>query len=117
MNTHSLQLKAGRNAALLVVAAGFAFAAAAQPTGNPKGSAPPPTSDAQKAPASRPPTTGFGDRGKIVTDKGTVNSRSQTTNSPANVGPARSSSDKASTRTKDGSGGGQGGSAPAKPPP
>jgi hypothetical protein len=117
MNIHSLlQLKAGRNVALLAIAAGLAFATAAQPTGNPKGSAPPPTSDAQKAPASRAPTAGFGDSGKIVTDQETVKSRSQTTNPPGNAGQSGPAPGKTPNRSNSGAGA-QGAGATAKPPP
>lgn len=119
MKTHSLQLTAGRCGALLAIAAGLALPAAAQSTGSPKGSAPGPTSDAQKAPASRAPTTGFGDSGKIVTDQETVKSRSQTANSPGNAGSAPSTSDKADKASGHSSRGvgPQGAGAAAKPPP
>lgn len=117
MNTiYSLQLKAARSAALLIVAAVLALSAAAQSTGNPKGSVSPPTSDAQKAPASRGPTTGFGDSGKIVTDEETVKSRTQTTKSPTKVGPARSTPDGTPGRSSSGSAA-QGTGPAAKPAP
>ena len=100
MNHHPVQHFAVRGIAAFSIAAGLAFSAAAQSTGNPKGSVPPPTGNAQKAPASRSPTSGFGDSGKIVTDKETIQARSQTMRPPANVGPP----DKSPGRTSSGAG-------------
>ncbi|MBJ2158607.1 hypothetical protein [Variovorax sp. IB41] len=102
MNNPSNPHFALRGIAVFSIAAGLALSAAAQSTGNPKGSVAPPTSDAQKAPASRSPTGGFGDSGKIVTDKETVQSRSQTMTPPANAGPAQPAPDKSPGRANSG---------------
>ncbi|RYY96262.1 MAG: hypothetical protein EOO24_21490, partial [Comamonadaceae bacterium] len=73
---------------LLCGAAALALNAAplavAQPTGNPKGTPPPLSTDAQKAPAggaSRAPTA-QPDSGKLYTDKGPAEARTHTNHGP-----------------------------------
>jgi hypothetical protein len=90
--------------------------AAAQPTGNPKGTAAPPSSDAQKAPAARTPTGGFGESGKIITDESTAKARTQTSKPPASIGGGKATRD--GEPGKSGSGAAAGGADPsAKPAP
>ena len=90
--------------------------ATAQSTGNPKGTAAPPSSDAQKAPAARPPTSGFGDSGKIITDESTARARTQTSKPPASIGGGKATRD--GEPGKSGSGSAVGGANPsAKPVP
>jgi hypothetical protein len=67
--------------------------AIAQSAGNPKGTVAPRSGDAQKAPAVRPPTTGFGDSGKIITDESTARARTQTSNPPASFGAGKATRD------------------------
>lgn len=94
MNTLQF-VQSARGIAVLGMAAGLALSAVAQPTGNPKGSAPPPSSDSQKAPTARAPTGGFGDSGKIVTDEATAKARTQTLRPSVNPGPAQTTPDQA----------------------
>lgn len=101
MNT-PLYTQAARGLAAFGIATGMALSAGAQPTGNPKGSAPPPSSDSQKAPAARTPTGGFGDSGKIVTEKTTAKAHTQTMRPPANTGPAQATPDHAPGRASSG---------------
>lgn len=101
MNTQ-LFTQAARGVAAFAMAAGLALSAGAQPTGNPKGSAPPPSSDSQKAPSARTPTGGFGDSGKIVTDEATAKARTQTMRPPVNPGPAQATPDQAPGRASSG---------------
>lgn len=59
-------------------------AASAQPTGNPKGTGSPGTSDSQKAPAARPPADARGttDSGKLDSGKGPAEARMHTGRGP-----------------------------------
>lgn len=96
--------------------AAFSGQAMAQATGNPKGSAAPPSSDAQRAPTARPPTGGFGDSGKTVTDESQARARTQTSKPPASFGGGKATRD--GEPGKSGSGPGVGGADPsAKPMP
>ena len=58
--------------------------AAAQSTGNPKGTPPPVSSDSAKPPASRGPSNPAGstDTGKLTTDKGPAEARTHTGRGP-----------------------------------
>lgn len=69
----------------LAAASLVAVAATAQPAGNPKGSVTPPSSDAQKAPATRPPAQANGplDRGKLTAEDGPAKARTQTSRPPS----------------------------------
>jgi len=73
----------------LAAGALLAMAAAAQPTGNPKGTRAPPQSDAQKAPATRPgdQPNGDMDQGRLGADKGPASARTQTTRPPSSAAP------------------------------
>ena len=84
MNTNRIPFLGSFAVAGLFVA--LSMSAGAQPTGNPKGTPAPPTSDAQKAPATRGPTGGFGESGKIYTEEATVRSRTQTMRPPVSPG-------------------------------
>ena len=91
--------------------------AAAQRTGNPKGTVAPPSSDAQKAPAARTPTGGFGESGKIITDESTAKARTQASKPPASIGGG-SKATRDGEPGKSGSGAAAGGADPsAKPAP
>lgn len=119
MNTHSLAQPSWRGVAtwgVIVAAVASAHWAYAQPTGNPKGSAAPPSIDSQKAPAARAPASGFGDSGKIVTDESKVGGRTQTSRpavnphvSPATQDPGRGRANSGPDVKRPGSN--------AKPPP
>lgn len=63
----------------------LALGAGAQPTGNPKGTVTPPGSDAEKAPATRPPEQASGglDQRKLGPDKGPADARTQTSRPPS----------------------------------
>lgn len=109
-----------RMVAPMVICGGLSSAAIgqamAQSTGNPKGTAAPPSSDAQKAPAARPPTAGFGESGKIITDDSTARARTQTSKPPASIGGGKPTRD--GEPGKSGSGAAAGGADPsAKPAP
>lgn len=98
------------------LSAGVTGQALAQSTGNPKGTAAPTTGDTQKAPAARPPTGGFGDSGKIITDESTARARTQTSKPPASIGGGKATRDGEPGRS--GSGAAAGGADPtAKPAP
>ena len=73
----------------LVAGTLVAMAAAAQPTGNPKGTRAPPQSDAQKAPATRPADqpNGAMDQGGLGSDKGPASARTQTSRPPSAATP------------------------------
>jgi hypothetical protein len=73
----------------LAAAALVALNAAAQPAGNPKGTVTPPSSDAEKAPAARPPEQARGsmDQGKLGEDKGPASARTQTSRPPSSATP------------------------------
>lgn len=101
MNTH-LFTQAARGLTAFGVTAGLALLASAQPTGNPKGSTPPPSNDSQKAPAARTPTSGFGDSGKILADEATAKARTQTMRPPVNPGPSQARPDQAPGRASSG---------------
>jgi len=90
--------------------------ALAQSTGNPKGTAAPPSADGQKAPATRAPTGGLGESGKIITDESTARARTQTSKPPASIGGGKATRDGEPGRS--GSGAAAGGADPsAKPAP
>ena len=69
----------------LAAAALVALGAAAQPTGNPKGTVTPPGSDAEKVPATRPPEQASGsmDQRKLGADQGPASARTQTSRPPS----------------------------------
>ena len=75
----------GFAAALLLAAA----AVAAQPTGNPKGTRPPPISDSAEPQGARPAEQPRGDidQGKLGADKGPASARTQTSRPPSTATP------------------------------
>lgn len=75
----------GFAATLLLAAA----AVAAQPTGNPKGTRPPPISDSAEPQGARPAEQPRGDidQGKLGADKGPASARTQTSRPPSSGNP------------------------------
>lgn len=63
----------------------LALSAGAQPAGNPRGTVTPPGSDAEKAPATRPPEQANGavDQRKLGPDQGPASARTQTSRPPS----------------------------------
>lgn len=113
---NSFSRTVGRMFVCCALGAATAGQAIAQSTGNPKGTAAPISSDAQKAPAIRPPTGGFGESGKIITDESTARARTQTSKPPASIGGGKATRD--GEPGKSGSGSTAGGADPsAKPVP
>ena len=73
----------------LAAGALVAMAAAAQPTGTPKGTRAPSVSDAEKPPATRPADqpSGATDQGLLGADKGPASARTQTSRPPSAGSP------------------------------